>query len=121
MSGTTFEKYGGFSAISKIVMTFYERVLDNDDVGPHFDDIDMPRLIDHQTKFISALMGEPAAMSDDRLKAVHSQIDISNEDFDTVLDLLKAALRDHQVADGDISAVTRAFNEKRSFIVRAQQ
>jgi hemoglobin len=46
---TTFDKYGGFSTVSRVVMTFYDKVLDNDTVGPYFDDIDMPRQIDHQT------------------------------------------------------------------------
>lgn len=48
-----FEKYGGFAAISKIVMDFYGRVLDSDEIGHFFDDVEMGRQIDHQTKFIA--------------------------------------------------------------------
>ena len=63
---STFQKYGGFSTVSRVVMTFYDKVLDSDVVGPFFDDIDMPRQIDHQTKFVASIMGGPDAMSDDR-------------------------------------------------------
>jgi len=53
MARTPFEKYGGFATVSKIVMVFYDRVLDSDIMAPFFDDVDMRRLTDHQTKFIS--------------------------------------------------------------------
>ena len=42
---TLFEKYGGFSTISRVVMSFYDRMLDDDDVGPFFEDVDLPKLI----------------------------------------------------------------------------
>jgi hemoglobin len=56
-----FEKYGGFAQISKVVMVFYDKVLDPDLVGPFFDNIDMRRQIDHQTQFIASVMGGPAS------------------------------------------------------------
>ena len=117
MAGTTFEKYGGFSTVSRIVMDFYERVLDNDEVGHHFDDIDMPRLMDHQTKFISSLLGGPSAMGDDRLRAVHQKLDITDAEFDEVVILLTAALRDHGMNQEDIQQVGAEIEARRSLIV----
>ena len=43
---TLFDKYGGFATVSKVVMSFYDRVLDSDQIGEYFEDIDMKRLID---------------------------------------------------------------------------
>lgn len=60
MSQSMFERYGGFAKLSK-VMAFYDRVLDSDVIGDFFEGVDMRRLIDHQTKFISQVMGGPAA------------------------------------------------------------
>lgn len=117
MPGSTFEKYGGFSAVSRVVMTFYELVLDSDAVGHHFDDIDMPRLIDHQTKFISSLMGGPAAMSDERLKAVHNTVPITDKDFDEIGKLLAEAMTQHRMSDEDIDQVVASIEAKRSLIV----
>ena len=68
-------------------MTFYEMALDSDQIGGHFEDIDMPRLIDHQTKFVSSLVGGPASFSDDRIEAVHRHLNISHADFDEMADL----------------------------------
>ena len=33
MSKSLFDKYGGFSTVSKIVLTLYDRLLDDDDRG----------------------------------------------------------------------------------------
>lgn len=65
---TLYEKYGGFSQVSKIVLAFYDTLLDDDDIGPFFDDVDMARMVDHQTKFIASLLGGPAAYTDNQLR-----------------------------------------------------
>lgn len=117
MPSSTFEKYGGFAAVSRVVMTFYELVLDSDEVGHHFDDIDMPRLIDHQTKFISSLMGGPSAMSDERLRAVHQSVPITDKDFDEIGRLLAEAMTQHGMSDEDITQVVASVDAKRSLIV----
>jgi hemoglobin len=113
---TTFQKYGGFSTVSRVVMTFYEMVLDSDIVGHHFDDVDMPRLMDHQTKFVSALMGGPAAMADDRLAHVHRNLEITAAEFDEVVRLLSDAMDQHGMAEEDIRSVARSFERKRALI-----
>lgn len=115
---STFQKYGGFSTVSRVVMTFYEMVLDSDVVGHHFEDVDMPRLMDHQTKFVSALMGGPAAMSDEHLAHVHHRLQITQEEFDEVVHLLTEAMQQHGMESDDIGAVTRSFREKRGLILK---
>ncbi|MDU8946715.1 group I truncated hemoglobin [Ovoidimarina sediminis] len=114
---TTFQKFGGFSAISRIVMAFYEKVLDSDIVGPHFDDVDMPRLIDHQTKFISSLMGGPSAMGDDRLRHVHMRLKITGGEFDEILRLLTDTMAEGGMDGDSIRTVEAAFESKRHLIV----
>ncbi|MDK3020355.1 group I truncated hemoglobin [Pseudodonghicola flavimaris] len=117
MPQTLYEKYGGFKTISRIVMTFYEMALDSDQIGDYFADVDMPRLIDHQTKFISSLMGGPASFSDDRLEAVHRALGISHADFDEMAALLSEALADHGVGATDVGLVLEAIEGKRGIIV----
>ncbi|MEM6887796.1 MAG: group 1 truncated hemoglobin [Pseudomonadota bacterium] len=118
MMSTTFQKYGGFSAVSRIVMTFYDKDLDNDDVGHHFDDVEMPGLIDHQTKFVSSLMGGPGAISDERLAVVHRQFPTLDAEYDIVSSLLMEAMTEHRVAPDDARSIAKAFEGKRSFIVK---
>ncbi|MGR3759305.1 group I truncated hemoglobin [Roseobacteraceae bacterium NS-SX3] len=117
MTQTIYEKYGGFKTISRIVMTFYEMALDSDQIGDYFADVDMPRLIDHQTKFISSLLGGPASFSDDRLEAVHRSLGISHADFDEMAELLGEALEGHGVTAEDVRTVLAAIETKRGIIV----
>ncbi|WP_424830703.1 group I truncated hemoglobin [Ruegeria sp.] len=117
MSQTIYEKYGGFKTISRIVMHFYDLALDSEQIGDHFDDIEMPRLIDHQTKFVSSLVGGPASFSDDRIETVHRHLNITHEDFDEMGALLTEALAHHGMADADIEIVMDAIESKRSIIV----
>ena len=99
-------------------MTFYGKVLDSGIVGHHFEDVDMPRLMDHQTKFVSALMGGPAAMSDDRPAHVHRQIDITGLEFDEVVRLLSKAMKEHGIDQDDILDVADLFEAKRALILQ---
>ncbi|MGV6805517.1 MAG: group I truncated hemoglobin [Ruegeria sp.] len=117
MSQTIYEKYGGFKTISRIVMSFYEMALDSDEIGGYFEDIDMPRLIDHQTKFVSSLVGGPASFSDDRIEAVHRHLNISHDDFDEMAELFGEALSMHGMTDDDVQVALAAIEGKRSIIV----
>lgn len=117
MPQTIYEKYGGFSAISRIVMSFYELALDSDQIGDYFADVDMARLIDHQTKFISSLLGGPASFSDERLAAVHHALSITHEDFDEMTELLQEALAQHGLSEPDIRTTLGAIEAKRNIIV----
>ncbi|WP_170412653.1 group I truncated hemoglobin [Ruegeria atlantica] len=117
MGQTIYERYGGFKTISRIVMTFYEMALESDQIGGHFEDIDMPRLIDHQTKFVSSLVGGPASFSDDRIEAVHRHLKISHADFDEMAALFSEALSTHGMEDIHIKIALDAIESKRAIIV----
>ncbi len=117
MSKSLYDKYGGFKTVSRVVITFYELVLDSDVVGHHFDDIDMGRLIDHQTKFMSSLLGGPVSFGDERLRAVHRGLIITHVEFDEIITLLAEALQMHGMEQGDINMVRQAIETKRGVIV----
>lgn len=115
---TIYEKYGGFSQVSRIVLSFYDTLLDNDEIGPFFDDVDMSRIVDHQTKFIASLLGGPAAYSDNQLRQLHSHLAITNAHFDELEEVLKGTLSQHGMADEDIAVVITEFGKRRPLIVR---
>ncbi|WP_170324730.1 group I truncated hemoglobin [Ruegeria arenilitoris] len=117
MGQTIYERYGGFKTISRIVMTFYEMALESDQIGGHFEDIDMPRLIDHQTKFVSSLVGGPASFSDERIEAVHRHLNISHADFDEMAELFGEALAMHGMEESHIKIALNAIESKRAIIV----
>lgn len=112
-----FDKYGGFSGVSRIVMSFYDAVLDSERIGDFFEHVDMPRLIDHQTKFMAALLGGPADIGDKRLAQVHLPLGIGAPEFEEMKTLLAGALRDNGVAEEDVRSVVDAIEARRALIV----
>jgi hemoglobin len=114
---TTYERCGGFTTVRKVVSDFYDRVLDEDRLAGHFTDVDMARLIDHQTKFISFLLDGPASFSDDHLERVHSHLQITLPEFDLMTTVLRETLADHGFGEADIAVVDQRLRQRESIIV----
>ena len=117
MEKTLFEKYGGFSTISKVVLTFYDRMIEDDDVGPFFDDVELPKLIDHQTKFISSLMGGPASFTDTHIARAHQHMTIEHHHFDRLKAIVTETLTDFSVEPEDIDVILQGFEARRALLV----
>ncbi len=117
MARTLFQKYGGFAAISRIVLSFYDRVLDSDRIGHFFEDINLSRLVDHQTKFIAALLDGPASFSNHHLAQMHAHLGISDADFDEMMRLLDDSLAEHGFTPEDRDHVMREIEARRGVIV----
>ena len=117
MAQTIFDRYGGFGSISKIVMRFYDNVLDSDILAEYFEDIDINRLIDHQTKFVASLMGGPASYTDDMLRQLHAHLDIDDKAFDEMASIFKTTLEEADMDEDDIAVVVRGITDRRRFIV----
>ena len=115
--GTMFDKYGGFAKVSRIVSSFYDKALDSPILAPYFEGIDMRRLIDHQTKFMAQAMGGPVSYSNQELERVHVRLNITNEAFDEMQELLREALEDFGVAADDIETVCGEISSRRNIIV----
>lgn len=112
-----YEKYGGFGSINKIVMAFYDSLLDSEEIGPYFDDTEMGKLIDHQTKFIASLLGGPASFTNDQLRRAHENLNITPAHFDEMKLVLNTTLIDHGVTEDDAATVMAAIESRRDVIV----
>ena len=118
MGQTVFDKLGGFSAVSNIVLDFYGQVLDSDIVGDFFENTDMGKQIDHQTKFISSLMGGPASYTNEQLSKVHSHLNILPEHFKEILVLLDQALEKNGVNVEDRQLIAKEMESRRMCIMK---
>jgi len=117
MSRSLFDKYGGFAHVSKIVFAFYDKAVDSDIIGPYFDDIDMRAQVDHQTKFISSLMGGPASYSDEALQKVHSGLAIDRASFEEMSRLLRETLVDFDLEGEDIETIMHEIDSRADIII----
>ena len=119
MARSMFDRYGGFVNVSKIVMHFYDKVIDSDVIGEHFVNTDLRRLIDHQTKFICSVMGGPASYSNDALERIHANTVIDQAAFEEMASLLTESFEDFDVEQDDIDTVISDLRERSRFIINA--
>ncbi len=117
MARTIFDRYGGFSQISKVVISLYDKITVSPITSSYFANTNMKRLIDHQTQFVASLMGGPVSFTDEHLEKVHSRLGINEEAFYEIVDLLRETLEDFDFDDPDIDAVEQAFLDRKNHIL----
>lgn len=117
MRRTMFERYGGFAQVSRVVMSFYNKILSSTLLAPYFSHTDMKRLIDHQTKFVASLMGGPASYSNEHLERVHAHLGITESAFQESISLMKETLEDMDFEDEDIHQVGYEMSCRKNYIV----
>ena len=117
MRKTLFERYGGFASVSRIVMNFYDKMLASPLTSRYFANTNMKKLVDHQTKFISSLLGGPASFTNEHLERVHADLGITEEAYMEAVDLLKETLEDHDFERADVQHVEAEFMSRKNFIV----
>jgi len=118
MTLTIYERNGGFPQLRRVVTAFYDRVLDSPVVAHHFEQVDIKRLIEHQTRFISFLTGGPApGYTDEHLAHVHSRFEITLDEFDEMVELLTETLEDFDFEADDISEIRNELRKREPVIV----
>jgi hemoglobin len=117
MALTIYERVGGFTAVRKVVSSFYDKALESDLIAHHFEQIEMPKLIDHQTRFISFLMGGPASYTDEHIAHVHSKLGITLQEFDEMVELLTETLEDFELGSEDIAKIGGELRKREPVIV----
>jgi len=118
---TLFDRVGGFGTLSKVVLAFYDRVLDDDDLAPFFDGVDMRGLIDHQTKFVAYLMDGPVSYTDEHLRLAHARLGIDADTFDQMIQAMRETLEDFGLKERDIELVTGRMRARQGLIVAASK
>lgn len=120
MTETLYEKYGGTTAISKIVHEFYQRISETPELDKYFSSVDLGNLIDHQIRFLSHALGGPDQYEGRSLKEAHISYHITGNDFSMVAGILKETLSDMGVAPADVETIMATVGSVRSDIVTSE-
>lgn len=120
MSDTLYEKYGGTTAISKIVHEFYQRISETPSLDKYFSAVDLGNLIDHQIRFLSHALGGPDQYEGRSLREAHTSYHITGHDFAVVAEILKETLTDMGVASDDVDTIMETVGSVRSDIVTSE-
>lgn len=111
-----FGRVGGAPAVRALVDAFYEKVWTDSQLNHYFEGVDGAELKGHQAKLITGVLGGPAYTGRD-LGQVHSHLNITDADYETVVAHLVAACEDLSVPADVISAVGDVLGQVKPSIV----
>jgi len=93
-----YERLGGEAAVDAAVDIFYRRVLADERIAHHFEDVDMSAQRQKQKAFLSFAFGGPTPATTGRdMRSVHARLKLTEGDFDAVVQHLAATLQALQV------------------------
>jgi hemoglobin len=115
-----YEKLGGEPAVDAAVDIFYRKVLGDDRISHHFDDVDMNRQREKQKAFLTFAFGGPNRYpGTPNIRGAHARLKLSEADFDAVMEHLGATLVELQVPPALIQeAATIALSVKNDVLNR---
>ena len=116
---TLYDTHGGMEGMSRIVLTLYDRVLNDPVLSPYFTKVDMRALVDHQARFLATIMGGPSSYADRDLAQAHRHLGIDNAAFDTMLAILGSTLTEFGFTGSDHQLVLNEMERRRPVIVTA--
>ncbi|MEC9283729.1 MAG: group 1 truncated hemoglobin [Bdellovibrionota bacterium] len=114
-----FQKYGGFETLGKLVHEFYSKLLDDSEIKPYFDGVNLEKLMQHQVNFLGLALGGPNKYEGKDLKTAHGHLKISGEHFSIVAGYLEEVLDEAGVDEQDIDAIMGVVGSTKDDVVAA--
>jgi hemoglobin len=105
---TLYERLGGRDGIRAVVDDFYDRLLDDPELGPFFADADVERLRRTQTDFLCEAAGGPESYDAAPVREAHAHVPFEPRHIERAVELLYASLDAFDVPEDDADAVVGA-------------
>lgn len=110
-----YEQIGGEAAVNAAVDLFYRKVLADDRISKYFDTVDMEAQHAKQKAFLTFAFGGPNSYSGKDMRAAHAKLDLSEADFDAVMENLAGTLKELSVPDeliGKAAAIAMSVKDE---------
>jgi hemoglobin len=109
MSDTTlYDRLGGHDGIRAVVDDFYDRLVNDEELGPFFEDADMEALRRTQTDFLCEAAGGPETYDAAPVREAHLDVPFTAEHIQRAVELLYESLDAFDVPEEDAEAVVGA-------------
>lgn len=112
-----FERVGGQNRIGEMVEDFYSNIMKDDSLSSFFQNIDMDKQKNHQTHFLSFVMGGPNQYSGRTLAKAHEGVNATGEHFDSIIGHLQTTMEKHQMSKEEIDSVLKSIAQYKRDIV----
>ncbi len=103
-----YSRIGGDAAVEAAVDVFYRKVLADDRISHYFESVDMDAQRAKQKAFLTYAFGGPHGYQGKDMRAAHAKMQLSEADFDAVMEHLGATLKELNVPDeliGEAAAI----------------
>lgn len=117
MDPTLYDTLGGRDSIEVAVRGLYARLLEDPEVSPVFDGVDLLRLRSHMTSFLSAALGSGLVYAGRDLHDVHRGLHITDEMFDGTVAHLVDVLESLELAPKVVQEVVATIAPLRGQVV----
>lgn len=104
-----YSRLGGREGIRAVVDDFYDRLLDDEALGPFFEDADVSRLRRTQTDFLCEAAGGPETYDAEAVRAAHLDVPFTPAHIEQALALLRESLGAFDVPEEDAELVVEAI------------
>ncbi|TDJ45443.1 MAG: group 1 truncated hemoglobin [Gammaproteobacteria bacterium] len=99
MEDSLYESIGGAAAVDAAVDLFYEKVLADEWISGYFETVNMARQRNKQKAFLTFAFGGQNNYTGKDMRKAHAHMNLSEGDFDAVLENLGAALQELNVPE----------------------
>lgn len=99
MEDSLYESIGGAAAVDAAVDLFYEKVLADERISGYFETVNMARQRNKQKAFLTFAFGGQNNYTGKDMRKAHAHMNLSEGDFDAVLENLGAALQELNVPE----------------------
>ena len=113
---TLFDKYG-LLKITRVVQDFYEDLLQDPTLGHFFERVSIVDLAEHQTIFLTMVMGGPMGYTTGDIARGHSGLQIGHEEFEATIRHLETRLQSYGFEPDDLDRIIATYRQYESFVV----
>lgn len=107
-SDALYDRLGGRDGIRAVVDEFYDRLVDDEELGQFFEDADVERLRETQTDFLCEASGGPETYDAAPVREAHLHVPFEPVHIQRAVDRLYESLAAFDVDEADADAVVEA-------------
>ena len=106
---TLYERLGGYEGIQSVVDDFYDRLVEDEELGSFFEEANMEKLRETQTDFLCEVAGGPETYDAEPVREAHLHIPFRQAHIQRAIDLLSKSLEKFDVPEDDADKVVQAI------------
>ncbi len=120
MHQSIYDKYGGYDTIYSAIINLYEEMCDHPEIGQHFIGVDIERLTQLQTQFVSRALGADIEYKGRSMERAHAPLHITDFQYDEISKCFSKIFVKHGFEPEDMKVIENLLFSLRKPIVTSK-